>query len=286
MAKLGKSKRLNRSVVGNIFVFLILAVVGAFMFIPMLYTVVTAFKPPEEIFLFPPRLYVVNPTTYNFKNLSLLLSNLWVPFSRYVLNSVFVSIVSTLIGVIFAALAAYAFAKHEFPGKKYFWSLIMVTLLFAGGVTDLPTYIVKSTLGLVDTIWVFILPSVAVPLYLFLMKQFIGQIPDVLIEAARIDGANEYTIFTRLIMPNIKSAWMTVAVLMFQGMWSASSDGLVFKESLKLLPTVMSQIGTSSIARQGVSAASALIMLIPPVLAFILTQSSQLQTMAHSGIKE
>ena len=138
---------------------MILALVGAFMFIPMWYSIVNAFMPPEEIFLFPPKLYVVNPTLINFGNLSLQLSNLWVPFGRYIFNSVFVSVVSTVISVIFGAMAAYAFAKHDFVGKRFFWSLIMVTLLFTGGVADLPTYIVKSLLNLVDTIWVFILPA-------------------------------------------------------------------------------------------------------------------------------
>lgn len=281
-----RQKRPNRSIGGNIAVGLILALVGAFMFIPMWYSIVNAFKPPEEIFLFPPKLYVVNPTLINFGNLSLQLSNLWVPFGRYIFNSVFVSVVSTVISVIFGAMAAYAFAKHEFVGKRFFWSLIMVTLLFTGGVADLPTYIVKSILNLVDTIWVFILPAVAVPLYMFLLKQFMGQIPDVLLEAARIDGAGELRIFFSLIIPNIKSAWMTVAVLMFQSTWSMQSNGLVFKEELKLLPTVLTQLGTSGISMQGVAAASSMLMLIPPVLAFIFTQSRMMQTMAHSGIKD
>ena len=281
-----RQKRPNRSIGGNIAVGLILALVGAFMFIPMWYSIVNAFKPPEEIFLFPPKLYVVNPTLINFGNLSLQLSNLWVPFGRYIFNSVFVSVVSTVISVIFGAMAAYAFAKHEFVGKRFFWSLIMVTLLFTGGVADLPTYIVKSILNLVDTIWVFILPAVAVPLYMFLLKQFMGQIPDVLLEAARIDGAGELRIFFSLIIPNIKSAWMTVAVLMFQSTWSMQSDGLVFKEELKLLPTVLTQLGTSGISMQGVAAASSMLMLIPPVLTFIFTQSRMMQTMAHSGIKD
>ncbi len=281
-----RQKRPNRSIGGNIAVGLILALVGAFMFIPMWYSIVNAFKPPEEIFLFPPKLYVVNPTLINFGNLSLQLSNLWVPFGRYIFNSVFVSVVSTVISFIFGAMAAYAFAKHEFVGKRFFWSLIMVTLLFTGGVADLPTYIVKSILNLVDTIWVFILPAVAVPLYMFLLKQFMGQIPDVLLEAARIDGAGELRIFFSLIIPNIKSAWMTVAVLMFQSTWSMQSNGLVFKEELKLLPTVLTQLGTSGISMQGVAAASSMLMLIPPVLAFIFTQSRMMQTMAHSGIKD
>lgn len=281
-----RQKRPNRSIGGNIAVGLILVLVGAFMFIPMWYSIVNAFKPSEEVFLFPPKLYVVNPTLINFGNLSLQLSNLWVPFGRYIFNSVFVSVVSTVISVIFGAMAAYAFAKHEFVGKRFFWSLIMVTLLFTGGVADLPTYIVKSILNLVDTIWVFILPAVAVPLYMFLLKQFMGQIPDVLLEAARIDGAGELRIFFSLIIPNIKSAWMTVAVLMFQSTWSMQSDGLVFKEELKLLPTVLTQLGTSGISMQGVAAASSMLMLIPPVLAFIFTQSRMMQTMAHSGIKD
>lgn len=284
--KIATEKRLNRSFGGNAVVSVILILVGAFMFIPMWYSVVNAFKPPEEIFVFPPRLYVINPTFANFKNLSLFLSNLWVPFGRYVFNSIFVSVVSTLIAVFFGALAAYAFAKHDFLGKKAIWSLIMVTLLFSGGVSELPTYIVKSLLGLIDTLWVFILPSVAVPLYMFLLKQFMEQIPNVLIEAAKIDGAKDFNIFCSIILPNIKAAWMTVAVLMFQTTWSAQSTGLVYAEEIKLLPTVLGQVTGSGMSRTGASAAAAMLMLIPPVLAFILTQSKMMQTMAHSGIKD
>ena len=284
--KIKTQKRLNRSAGGNIVVTLILVLVGAFMFVPMWYSVVNAFKPPEEIFVFPPRLYVINPTFANFKNLSLFLSNLGVPFSRYVFNSIFVSVVSTVIAVFFGALAAYAFAKQNFLGKKALWSLIMVTLLFTGGVSELPTYIIKSLLGLIDTIWVFILPSIAVPLYMFLLKQFMEQIPNVLIEAAKIDGATDFNIFCSIILPNIKAAWMTVAVLMFQTTWSTQSAGLIYTEEIKLLPTVIGQVTGSGMSRTGAAAAAGMLMLIPPVLAFILTQSKMMQTMAHSGIKD
>ena len=284
--KITTQKRLNRSAGGNVVVSCILILVGAFMFIPMWYSIVNAFKPPEEIFVFPPRLYVINPTLANFKNLSLFLSNLWVPFGRYVFNSIFVSVVSTFIAVFFGALAAYAFAKQEFLGKKACWSLIMVTLLFSGGVAELPTYIIKSMLGLIDTIWVFILPSIAMPLYMFLLKQFMEQIPNVLIEAAKIDGAKDFNIFCSIILPNIKAAWMTVAVLMFQNTWSTQSDGLVYAEEIKLLPTVLGQVTASGISRTGASSAAAMLMLVPPVLAFIFTQSKMMQTMAHSGIKD
>lgn len=286
MKRESSHKKINRSKFGNIFVLLFLLLICIFMFVPMWYTIITSFKPAEEMFIFPPKMYVINPTFINFKNLSLLLSNLRVPFSRYIFNSIFISVAKTIIGVFFGAMAAYAFAKHEFPAKKIFWNLIIITILFAGGVTELPTYIIKAALGLIDTIWVFLLPAVATPLYMFLMKQFISQIPESLLEAARIDGANEFTTFFHVVLPNIKPAWMTVAVLMFQSSWAEGSSSVIFTENLKLLPTVLNQIGTGSLSRQGVSAASALIMLIPPVLAFIFTQSRMMQTMAYSGIKD
>ena len=284
--KLLRTERVNRSFMGNIGVFVVLVLVAAFMFLPMWFSIVTAFKPPEEIFLFPPRLYVENPTLNNFSQLSLVFANSWVPFSRYLFNSVFITIVKTLFSVFVGAMAAYPFAKHRFPGKELFWSIIMVALLYQGDVTSLPLYIIQTELGLINTIWALILPAIASPMYMFLMKQFMGQIPDSLLEAAKIDGAGEFVIFTRIVMPNIKPAWLTVLVLTFQGAWAAGSNGLVFDEELKLLPSALGQIGAAGISRQGASAAAALLMLVPPVLAFIVTQSNMLQTMAHSGIKD
>ena len=266
--------------------FLMLALVGVFMGLPLWYSIVSAFKPPEEFFLFPPRFYVENPTGRNFTNLFQLATNLTVPFNRYLFNSIFVSFASTGVGVLIGALAAYPFAKKNFAGKKILWKLIMMTLLFSGGVTALPSYIVKAKLGLINTYWVLILPSLASTLHMFLMRQFMTQIPDSLLEAARIDGASEFRVFINLVMPNIKPAWMTVMVLSFQGIWNAGSGGVVYDESLKLLPTALSQISAGGIARIGVSAAATLLLMIPPILAFVITQSKMLQTMAHSGIKD
>lgn len=278
--------RVNRSLTGNMGVLILLLLVSAFMFLPMWYTIITAFKPPEEIFLFPPRMYVQNPTGNNFSQLSLVFANSWVPFTRYLFNSLFITVVKTFCGVFVGALAAYPFAKHRFPGKNVIWSIIMVSLLYQGNVTALPSYIIQTELGLINTNWALILPSIATPMYMFLMKQFMGQIPDSLLEAAKIDGAGEFRIFMNIIMPNIKPAWLTVLVLTFQSAWATGSDGLVFNEELKLLPSALAQVGAAGISRQGASAAAALLMLIPPVLAFIVTQSSMMQTMAHSGIKD
>ncbi len=286
MKRIRIKKQLNRSHTGNFLVLLMLVVVGIFMGMPLYYTIIQSFKPVEERFIFPPRFYVVNPTGVNYSQLFTLVSDLTVPFTRYLFNSIFVSLASTGIGVMIGAMAAYPFAKKKFPGKNMLWRLIMLTLLFSGGVTALPAYIVKAKLGLINTYWVLILPSLASTLHMFLLRQFMLQIPDSLLDAAKLDGANDFTIFYNVVLPNVKPAFMTVVVLSFQNVWNAGSAGVIFKEELKLLPTALSQITAGGIARSGASAAAAVLLLIPPVVAFVLNQSKMLQTMAHSGIKD
>lgn len=280
-------KKVNRSRFGNIMVLLLLFVMAFFMGFPLYYNVVQAFKPPEEIFIFPPRFYVVNPTLKNLSDLFQLAGNLDVPFIRYLFNSVFVSVSSTFLSVIVGALAAYPFAKMRFIGKDFFWKLIMMTLLFSGGATSLAVYIIEAKLGMMNTYWVMILPSIASTLYMFLMRQFMTQIPNSLLEAAHIDGAGELRVFWEIVMPNVKPAWMTVAVLTFNSLWNAASGATVFDEQLKLLPTALNQITASSdTARKGVAAAATLLLMIPPIITFVITQKKMLQTMAHSGIKD
>ena len=286
MRRIRIHKQLNRSHFGNFMVFFMLVAVGIFMGLPLYYNVIQSFKPVEERFIFPPRFYVVNPTTVNYSQLFQLVSDLTVPFSRYLFNSVFVSIATTSVGVIIGAMAAYPFAKKKFPGKEGLWKLIMLTLLFSGGVTALPSYIIQAKLGLLNTYWVLILPSLASTLHMFLLRQFMLQIPDSLLDAAKIDGATDMKIFLSIVMPNVKPAWMTVMVLSFTSIWNAGSGGVIFKEELKLLPTALGQISAGGIARSGASAAAGVLLMIPPIVSFVLTQSKMLQTMAHSGIKD
>lgn len=286
MKRIRIHKQLNRSHFGNFLVFLMLAVMGVFMGLPLYYSIIQSIKPVEELFIFPPRFYVVNPTGSHYSQLFQLVSDLTVPFSRYLFNSIFVSVCSTGIGVLIGAMAAYPFAKKKFPGKEALWKLIMLTLLFSGGVTALPAYIVKAKLGLINTYWVLILPSLASTLHMFLLRQFMLQIPDSLLDAAKLDGANDFVIFMNVIMPNVKPAWMTVMVLSFTNVWNTGSAGVIFKEELKLLPTALSQISAGGISRSGAAAAAAVLLMIPPIVSFVLTQSKMLQTMAHSGIKD
>ncbi len=286
MKRIRLHKQLNRSHFGNFLVFLMLAVMGVFMGLPLYYNIIQSIKPVEELFIFPPRFYVVNPTGGHYSQLFQLVSDLTVPFSRYLFNSIFVSICSTGVGVIIGAMAAYPFAKKKFPGRDMLWKLIMLTLLFSGGVTALPAYIIKAKLGLINTYWVLILPTLASTLHMFLLRQFMLQIPDSLLDAAKLDGANDLVIFMNVIMPNVKPAWMTVMVLSFTSVWNTGSAGVIFKEELKLLPTALSQISAGGISRTGAAAAAGVLLMIPPIVSFVLTQSKMLQTMAHSGIKD
>lgn len=280
------AKRVNRSTGGNILVFLMLVILGGFMLLPVVYTVVQAFKPMEELFLFPPRFTVSNPTVKNFKLIGQLIDNLWVPFSRYTFNSIFVSAAGTAGNVIIASMAAYPLAKNDFPGKKILFRIVTVALLFSGGVLGLAQYIIMAKLHMINTYWALILPSVATPMGLFLMKQFMEGISTSLLEAARIDGMNEFQIYWSIVMPNVKPAWLTMIIFAFQGMWSMTGGNFIYKEELKMLPTALAQIQSGGIARAGVAAAANLLMFLPPVLMFLITQSSIMETMAHAGIKE
>lgn len=278
--------RLSRSKTGTFGIFLFMLVMGAYMLLPVLYSVVQAFKPIDEIFAFPPRFFVRNPTLENFKQVLLLADNLWVPFSRYVFNSLLVSLGGTFLYVMISSLAAYPLAKAKFRGISLISTLVVWTLLFNADVTAMPRYIVISKLGMINTYWAVVLPMLSGTMGVFLMRQFIiSAIPDSTLEAARIDGASEYCIFFRIVMPSIKAAWMTVAIFGFQTFWNFNPQSYIYSENLKQLPAVLSSIAAGGIARAGAASAVSVILMIPPILIFILSQSSVVETMAHSGLK-
>lgn len=281
-----KSKKMNRSFGGNLAVNIFLMIFGIFMAVPMLYAVISAFKPLEELFVYPPRFFVRHPTLENFTLLFQQTASLWVPFSRYVFNSVFVCVLATAGSVLLSSMAAYPLAKHEFPGKKLVFALIVLSLLFSPKITLIPQYIILAKIGWINTYLSIVCPVVAGTLGIYLMKQFMEQIPVSVLESARIDGANEYGTFWLIVMPNVKPAWLTLTVFSFQTVWGNNGSAFIYNESLKVLPAVFSQISGGGIARAGVGAAGSLFLLVPPVLIFVLTQRSVLETMVHAGIKE
>lgn len=277
-----------RSLWGDIIVWSLLSLLAAFMALPLVYVIVSAFKPFNEIFIFPPRFFVRNPTLNNFKNLFVLSSTLWVPFTRYIFNSVFVTLSATLLNVIFASMAAFPLAKRDFPFKNLIFSIVVLSLMFVPQVTFFPQYIILSRLGWLDSYAALIFPTVGSALGLFLMKQFMEQIPVSLLEASRIDGAGEMRILFTIVMPNVKPAWLTLSLFLFQDIWNnVVNQRFIFSEEYKLLPAAISSIATgNSIARVGVGAAAIVFLMIPPIIIFMLLQSRVLETMAHAGIKE
>lgn len=278
---------LARSVGGNVVNFLLLCIIAAFMALPLLYVVSNAFKPLDEIFVYPPRLYVIHPTVGNFSDLASLMSQSWIPFSRYIFNSVFVTAVSTFVQIIFVSMAAYVLEKREFPGRKVFFKVVVTSLMFSGSVTAVPNYIIMNGLGMVNTYWAMILPAIASSMGLFLMKQFVAtSVPTAILEAARVDGARELIIFWRIVMPLVKPAWLTLIIFAFQSIWATNGNGYIYTETLKPLNYALSQVVSGGVARTGSAAAVSLIMLLPPLTVFIITQSNILNTMASSGIKE
>ncbi len=282
-----KKKQVNRSAAGNFGVTLFLVLLAIVMALPLVYTIGNAFKPLSELWLFPPPLLPQNPTFRNFADLFVLLQGSWVPMSRYLFNTVFITVVGTVGQVILASMCAYPLAKHKFPGKNLIFSLIVASLMFNASVTGIPNYLTMVRLDWVDTYWAVIIPAMGSSMGLYLMKQFMEtSIPDALLEAAKIDGANEAQIFCRIVLPNVKPAWLTLTIFSVQALWNMGSNIYIYNEELKTFSYAISQIITGGISRAGVGSAVTVIMMIVPIGVFILTQSNVVQTMSTSGMKD
>lgn len=279
------AKKINRSIFTTAMLALLLMGLGIFMVLPLVYAVVSAFKPMEEFFLFPPKFFVMHPTLENFTLMGQLISNMWVSFERYVFNTVIVSLLSTVVYLLIATLAAYPLAKHNFPGCKIIKEVITVALLFTTAVTAIPQYVIMAKLGLINTYGALLFPTLSNTMGVFLCIQYLSTIPAEMIESGKIDGAGEYFIWWSLILPNIKPVLATILIFQFQSVWNQTGSNLIFSESLKLLPIALGQITSAGIARAGVGSAASLLLMLPPILVFILAQNKVMETMVYSGIK-
>lgn len=286
MARVKKS-RVNRSAGGDISLLLVVLLFAFLMVIPMYYAIIQSLKPLDELWIFPPRFWVANPTFKNFQDLFQNLNDSWVPFSRYIFNTLFVSIVGTFGHVIIASMAAYSLSKKRFLGSNFVFSIIVLSLMFTTAVTGIPTFMVMKNMHFIDTYWSIILPAFSSSLGLYLMKQHMeAMVKDAIIEAAKIDGAGEMRIFWTIVMPMVKPAWLTLIVFSFQGLWNATGATYIYSEDLKSLNYAVSQIVSAGIARAGTAAASIVFMMILPIAVFVFSQSSIVETMSSAGIKE
>ncbi len=279
------TKRVSRSAAGNVTVIIFLLIFGVFMILPLYYMVVSALKPTSELFYFPPKFYVIKPTLRNFLTLIKLQAQSDVPFERYLFNSVFVTVVSTVGYVLLASMAAYALSKHKFPLKNAITKSVVFAILFRPEVTSVPLYILMVKAHIIDNYWALILPAMSGSFGVFLLQQFLDNVPNEMIEAARIDGASEFVIYRKLIMPMLKPAWMTVVIFTFISIWNTTAAQFIYSEDMKMLPAMLSSLSTAGVTRAGVAAAVGVLMMFPSVVIFLLSQNSIVETMAHSGLK-
>ncbi len=278
---------LNRSAGGDAGITVILTIFGLFMFLPMYYTIIQALKPMDELFYFPPRFYVANPTMDNFKSLFNLMADSWVPFSRYIFNTVLISVGGTFGNLVLSSLSAYALAKIDFPGNKFLFQVIQKSLMINAVVTGLVNFITLSYMGWIDTYLALIIPAWGSTLGLYLMKQFMEtNVTTEVLESARLDGASELRTFWSIAMPMVKPAWLTLIIYSFQGLWNMGQTNLIYSEQLKTLNYAISQINAGGIARSGSSAAATVVMMMVPILVFVVSQSNIIETMGSSGMKD
>ncbi|MBR1820628.1 MAG: carbohydrate ABC transporter permease [Clostridia bacterium] len=281
-----KRRRPNRSIWGDLGIYLMLTIVAVAMVFPLVFSVASSLKPLDELFRFPPRVFPQHVTLDNYSDLFVTMSQSWVPFSRYLVNTVLITFIGTAGHLIVASMAAFVLAKYDFPGGKAFFSMVVTALMFSGYVTGIPNYIIMSRLRMIDTHWAVILPAFAAPIGLFLMKQFMEGIPTALIEAAHIDGAGEFRIFWTIIMPVVKPAWLTMIIFSVQNLWNANAATVIYSESKKTLVYALQQIQAGGIARTGQAAAVTVIVMLVPIAIFIASQNQILETMASSGLKD
>ena len=286
-----KGNRINpkRFDLGQFKILLIISPLLLFMLLPIVYLISHAFKPLEELFAFPPKFLVTRPTLDNFRNLMKAATNSSIPISRFVFNSILVSLLVVFLSILLSSITAFALSKLKFKGKYTLMNINNAALMFVSVAVMIPRYLVIDRLGIIDTYWAHILPLLSMPIGLFLVKGFIDDVPDSLIEAAYIDGASEFKVFRKIIIPMIKPALATAAILAFQAVWGniETSNYYVSGEGLRTLTFYMNTLANqnTAVAGQGMAAAATLIMFLPNLILFVILQSSVMNTMAHSGIK-
>jgi putative chitobiose transport system permease protein len=283
-----QTRRYTRSRMGNILLFLLLLAAGLFTILPMVYSVATSFKPLEELRLFPPTLITVKrPTLANYAALPTLLTSLSVPLSRYIFNSVFVAVVTVVVHIFIASMASFVLAKSDLKGRNILYWIVQFALLYNAYTLAIPQYLIFTKMGIIDTLLVYILPYLPSTLGVFLMKQYMDDsVPVALLEAARIDGAGYFSIYFRIVMPLIKPAWLTLLLFAFRDMWSMQPTGTIFSEEMKTLPYVLSQVVSGGLARAGSAMAATVLMMIPPIIVYLVSQSNVMETMSSAGIKD
>ena len=290
MAKLRTRRHrvvLSRSAGGDAGITVVLTILGAFMFLPMVYAISQAFKPLDELWMYPPRFFVRQPTLKNFSDLFTLMNDSWVPFTRYIFNTVFTTVMGTFGHLFIASMCAYSLAKIKFPGRNFIFKTIRSSLMFSSTVGGITSFMIMTALHLVDSYLAIIIPAWGATLGLYLMKQHKDStVPDTVLESARLDGASEIRTYWTIAMPMVKPAWLTLIIFSFQGLWNQGSSIYIYSEQLKSINYAIGQIMAGGIKRSGASSASSVLMMMVPITVFVISQSNIIETMGSSGMKD
>lgn len=282
-----RTKKATRSVGGTVLLFIVLMVFAVFMALPIVLAISNSLKPLSELWQFPPKLYAKEPTLRNYADMFNILSSSAVPFFRYIFNTVFITAVGTVGNLLFSAMCAYPLAKRRFPGNRFIFKTIELALMFNTTVTAIPCFVIMAKLGWLDSYKSLIVPVFASTLGLYLIKQFMEvSVPDALLEAAEIDGANQWKVFWSIVMPCVKPALLTQVLLSVQALWNMGQSTYIFSDELKTLSYALSQIVSGGIARAGVGAAVTVFMMIVPIAVFLICQGNIVDTMSTSGMKD
>ncbi|MBP3389453.1 MAG: carbohydrate ABC transporter permease [Clostridia bacterium] len=282
-----RTARQSRSKVGNVMMFLFIGIFGAFSLLPLVLMVSNSLKPLNELYMFPQKFLPVAPGWASYRTLFNLMSETWIPFTRYLFNTLTIAVTVVIGRVLICSIAAYPLAKLKFPGKTLINSLVMFSLMFTTTINDIANYLIVDGLGWLDTYFAVIIPLVGNSLGLFIVRNYLSAaVHDSLLEAARLDGCTEFGCYFRIVMPMIRPAWLTVAILTIQEVWGATHTLYLYSEELKTLPYALAQITSGSMLRQGAAQAGAVIMLLVPAIMFIVSQARIINAMGTSGIKE
>ncbi|HBG33339.1 MAG: ABC transporter permease [Tenericutes bacterium GWC2_39_45] len=268
---------------------MMVAPVAVFMLMPLLYIFNHAFKPFDELIEYPPKFFVRRPTLENLFELFETATTTGIPVSRYLFNSIVITALVVFLSIFLSTITGYALSKLKFHIKGAISQINTLAMMFVGTAVIIPRYIIIEQMGLVDNFLVHIVPVIAIPVGLFLVKQFIDQIPNELLDAAKIDGANSFQIYWKIVLPLIKPAIATIAILSFQAVWNNADISATYinSDSLKTFAYYMQTLSSSSnvVAGAGMSAVASLIMFLPNLIIFIILQNKVMNTMVHSGIK-
>jgi multiple sugar transport system permease protein len=282
-AQATKKRRSWLQTVGLVFGLLVLTVGAIWMLLPLVWMLSASLMPLSEVIKVPPVWFA--PSKYSLENYVEVWSR--IGFSRFFFNSAFIALTITLLQLLTSSMAGFAFARYKFPGRNLIFVLILSTMMIPFQVLMIPLFIMIARLGMVNTYWGIIIPAIVTPFGIFMMRQFMLGIPSALLDAARIDGAQEPYIYFRIVLPLCKPAIAALTIFSFLGSWDNFLWPLIIVNSKQLwtLPIAMSRFTEQYISQTHLQMAGASVMFIPVLIVFLFMQRNFIEGIAMTGIK-